>query len=95
MARASWINDDNHHLIEEHVQQLEHFTKSLADGQVDAGELAKQEDNLVNAMKAAEADLSDEQHEKVTKVLAELTAYNVMNVLHSLAAERARQAFGK
>lgn len=93
MARASWLNDDNLPIIDEHVAQLEHFTQSIADGQIDSGELEKQEANLIDAMKSVEADLSDEQHAKVTKVLVELTAYNVMNLLHELARERVRSAF--
>jgi predicted transcriptional regulator len=93
MARANWIDDDNTPQLDEHLQQLEHFTKSLADGVIDQDELAKQEDNLVAAMKAIESELSDEHHDKVTKLLVELTAYNVMNVLHGLAVERVRAAF--
>jgi len=93
MARANWLNDDNHPLIDEHMSQLEHFTKSLADGVVDSAELDKQRDNLVAAMKVVEAELSDDQHAKVTKLLVELSAYNVMAVLHGLAAERAKNVF--
>ena len=93
MGRASWLNDDNHPLIDEHMGQLEHFTQSLADGVVDAGELDKQQQNLVAAMQAVEGNLSDEQHEQVTKLLVELSAYNVMAVLHGLASERAKHAF--
>ena len=46
-------------------------------------------------MKHLEVELSDELHAKVTNVLVELTAYNVMRLLHELHAERARMAFGK
>jgi predicted transcriptional regulator len=93
MARASWLNDDNLPMIDEHVSQLEHFTQSIADGQIDKDELDKQEQNLIDAMKAVEGDLSDEQHAKVTRLLVELTAYNVMNLMHELARERVRAAF--
>lgn len=95
MGRISWIDDDNNPQLDEHVQQLEHFAQSLADGVIDKDELAKQEDHLVAAMKAVEGDLSDELHEKVTTLLIELTAYNVMNVLHELAVERVRQVVEK
>jgi hypothetical protein len=40
-------------------------------------------------------ELSDEMHSKVTALLVELSAYNVMRLLHELQAERARMAFGK
>ncbi len=57
-------------------------------------ELAGQEQRLAAAMKALEPALSDELHAKVTAVLVELSAYNVMRLLHELQAERARMAFG-
>ena len=58
-------------------------------------ELSGQEHRLVTAMKTLEADLSDDLHAKVTTVLVELSAYNVMRLLHELQAERARMAFGR
>jgi hypothetical protein len=46
-------------------------------------------------MKRLEPELGDDLHAKVTTVLVELTAYNVMRLLHELHAERARLAFSK
>lgn len=91
MSRSSWINDDSTPDLDEHVNQLEHFANSLADGVVDAKELSTQEANLVAAMKAVEGSLSDDQHAKVTKLLAELTAYSVMRTLHEMAQARVAQ----
>jgi hypothetical protein len=91
MARASWINDDSHPDLDAHVASLDHFATSLADGVIDAQELATQEANLVAAMKAVEGSLSDEQHAKVTKLLAELTAYSVMRTLHEMAQARVQK----
>lgn len=90
MPRANWIDDDNHADLDEHVAQLEHFTQALADGNVDAAELATQEQNLKAAMRAVEGDLSDDQHAKVTKLLAETVAYTVMQVLHDMAKAKVR-----
>jgi predicted transcriptional regulator len=92
MARASWIDDDNHPDIDAHMSQLEHFTQSLADGEVDAEELATQENRLITAMREAEAVLDDAQHAKVTKLIAELAAYTVMELLHSMAKARVEKA---
>ncbi|HEU4733627.1 MAG TPA: hypothetical protein VFT22_37290 [Kofleriaceae bacterium] len=92
MARASWINDESLPDLDAHVGALEHFAASLADGVIDAQELATQEANLVAAMKAVESSLSDEQHAKVTKLLAELTAYSVMRTLHEMAQAKVSQA---
>jgi hypothetical protein len=90
MARTSWIDADSNPDLDAHVAQLEHFTASMADGNIDAAELERQEQNLVAAMRAVESSLSDDQHAKVTRMLAELTAYSVMRTLHDLAAARVR-----
>lgn len=95
MARASWISDDSHPDLDAHVDSLDHFAASLADGVIDAHELATQEANLMAAMKAIESSLSDEQHAKVTKLLAELTAYSVMRTLHEMAQARVQQVVAK
>jgi len=96
MARTSWLDEKAEHpTMHEQVAKLDSFTSALADGVVTKQELASQEQRLVTAMKALESQLSDEQHGKATTVLVELTAYNVMRLLHELQAERARMAFGK
>ena len=96
MARTSWFDEKaGHEAIQERASKLESFTSALADGVVSKTELGAQEQRLLAAMKAAESALNDEQHGKVTTVLVELTAYNVMRVLHELQTERARMAFGK
>jgi hypothetical protein len=94
MARTSWFDDKNEHpIFQEHLAKLESFTSALADGVVTRQELAGQEQRLVGAMKALEADLNDALHAKATTMLVELTAYNVMRTLHELQAERAKIAF--
>jgi len=94
MPRTSWFDETNEHpLIQEQVSKLDSFTTALADGVVTKQELAGQEERLVEAMKALEGLLTDEQHAAATKALVELTAYNIMRLLHELHAERARMAF--
>jgi hypothetical protein len=96
VARTSWFDDDAEQpLIQEQVNKLESFTSALADGRVTHEELSGQENRLVAAMKQLEPDLSDGLHAKVTTVLVELTAYNVMRLLHELQQERARLAFDR
>ncbi len=95
MARTSWFDETAAHpLIQEQVTKLESFTDALADGIVTQQEVASQEARLVAAMKQLEPLLDDAQHAEVTRTLVELTAYNVMRLLHELHAERARLAFG-
>ena len=95
MPRTDWFDDESEQpLIQEQVSKLESFTDALADGIVTKQELAAQEQRLVAAMKALEPLLDDAQHAEVTRTLVELTAYNVMRLLHELHSERARLAFG-
>ena len=77
------------------MTKLESFTSAMADGIVTNQEVAGQEQRLVAAMKKLEPDLTDDLHAKVTTVLVELTAYNVMRLLHKLQADRVRLAFSK
>ena len=96
MARASWFDDKaKHPLIDEQVRKLDSFTSALADGVVSKQELTGQEQRLMAAMKKVEGELNDDLHAKVTTLLVELSAYNVMRLLHELHAERARMAFGR
>jgi hypothetical protein len=94
MARASWINDDTTPDLDAHVGQLEHFTSSIADGVIDAKEMQTQEQNVVAAMRAVEGALNDDQHAKVTRLLAEVAAYSVMRTLHELAQAKVQRAVG-
>ena len=61
---------------------------------MDKQELEDQEARLVSAMKDIEGQLSDEQHEKITRVLLELTAYDIMRMMHEIQTERLRRKFG-
>jgi hypothetical protein len=94
VARTSWFDEKaEHSMIQERASKLESYTSALADGVVTKQELAGQEQRLLAAMKALEPALSDELHAKVTSVLVELTAYDVMRLLHELQTERPRVAF--
>ena len=94
MAKTSWFDDKAEHpILQERATKLDSFTSALADGVVSKQEVEGQEQRLVTAMRALEPELSDALHEKVTTVLVELSAYNVMRLLHELQAERARMAF--
>lgn len=95
MARTSWFDDKaDVPVIQEQVEKLQSFTEAMADGIVEKKELEAQEQRLVEAMKQLEPTLSDELHGKVTTMMVELSAYNIMRLLHELHAERARMAFG-
>lgn len=93
MARTSWFSDADLPIIDEQVEKLESFTQAMADGQIDNEELARQQETLVAAMKAVERELTDTQHEKVTRLMVELSAYNIMRLLHELQTRRVQKAF--
>jgi hypothetical protein len=94
VARTSWFDDKaEHEAIQERVSKLDSFTSALADGVVSKQELTAQEQRLVAAMKVVESQLTDDLHANVTTVLVELTAYNVMRLLHELQTVRARRTF--
>ena len=94
MPRTSWFDEKAEHpVIQQQASKLESFTNALADGVISNQELTSQEQRLVAAMKALEPALNDDLHAKVTTVLVELTAYDVMRLLHELQTERPRAAF--
>jgi hypothetical protein len=96
MSNTSWFDEGAEHpTLHDRVEKLEAFTSAMADGVVDKEELNAQEQRLVSAMKSLEPKLSAELHAQVTGVLIELTAYNLMRLLHELQTERARVAFAK
>lgn len=91
---ASWLDDDTHTpLIEQYARRLEHFMTALEDGRIDEGELKAQEARLVKLMQEIEPKLSVELHAQVTEMLCELTAYDVMQCLHTLGTTRPRSVF--
>jgi ribosomal protein S13 len=96
MARTSWLDDSEHlPVIDEQVQKLDSFVEAMADGVIDKKELEHQQESLIQAMRAVEGDLNDEQHAKITRLLIELSAYNVMRLLHELQTEKLQRALAK
>ena len=96
MARTSWFDDKAEHpSIQDKLEKLESFTSALADGVVSQQELSGQEQRLMTAMRNIEPELSDDLHARATTLLVELTAYNVMRLLHELQTERARLALSR
>jgi hypothetical protein len=84
-GRVSWFDDKSQmSRIEEYAQQLDSFVKAVADGKVTEGEVKAQEASLVALMKEVEPLLDDALHEKVTRLLCELTAYDLMQTLYHM-----------
>ena len=93
MARISWFDEKTHMpVVDEQAQKLSTFVDAMADGVIDDSELEKQQSSVVAAMKDVEGNLNDEQHAKVTRLLIELSAYNIMRLLHELQGSRLERA---
>jgi predicted transcriptional regulator len=96
MARISWFDKDtNLPVIDEQVERLESFTEAMKDGVIERQELEKQSESLMAILRDVEPILNDDQHEKVTRLLVELSAYNIMRLLHELHTQRLQKAFSK
>lgn len=93
-GRQSWLDGDTPtSLIDQYVQKLNTFMEAMADGRIDAAELQAQEQRMVAAMKATESSLDDATHAKVTRLLCELSAYNIMQTLSLLQEARPATTF--
>jgi hypothetical protein len=94
MARASWIDDaTSQPVIEKYTRELDTFTKTFADGHVDAAELDAQEKRLTALMREIEPQLDEALHAKVTQLLCELTAYDLMQCFHAMQQARPKTKF--
>jgi len=92
--RLSWLDaETGMPLIEKYARQLESFLDTMADGIVEASEIEAQEKRLVKLMKDVEPQLNDELHAKVTKLLCELTAYDLMQTMFAMQMARPRSTF--
>jgi hypothetical protein len=93
-SRQSWLNETTQSpLIQEYAQQLTTFVAAMADGTIDSSELGEQETRLRTLMQEVEPKLDDALHASVTRLLCELTAYNIMQTLSSLQEARPKSAF--
>jgi hypothetical protein len=93
MPKASWFDDSTDlPVIDEQVAKLESFAAAMADGIIEKHELDSQQATLVDTMRKVEGLLSDEQHAAVTRLLVEMSAYNVMRTVHELQADRLKRS---
>ena len=94
MARKSWLDDKaKTTLIDDYARELGSFIEAMADGVMDANEVKNQEQRVVDLMKEIEPELDDKMHEQVTKLLCEMSALSVMQVLHELYEARPKVTF--
>jgi len=75
-------------LLAEHARKLSSFLEAVADGKVDIAELEGQEKRVVELMRQLEPMLTPELHAKVTELLCEVTAYDMMNTFYMASKSR-------
>jgi hypothetical protein len=93
-AKTPWFDDKTEApLLAEYARKLDSFCDAVADGRVTTGELDEQEKRLVALMKELEPLLSPEAHEKVTQLLCEVTAYDLMQTMHLAGKSRPKTTF--
>lgn len=94
MARKSWLDAQTQEvMIDDYAQQLTTFVDAMADGRVDAREIEAQEKRVVELMKQVEPKLDDQLHADVTRLLCELSAFNIMQLLHTMEEARPKAKF--
>lgn len=93
-AKSQWL-DENSNLpnLAERAQGLESFMTAIADGRVTDDELKAQEQRLAALMKEIEPQLEPKLRDRVTELLCELTAYDLMQMLHLMQQSKPKTAF--
>jgi hypothetical protein len=93
-AKTPWFDDSTDTpLIAEYARKLDSFLDAVADARIETRELDEQEKRVVTLMKEVEPLLSPEAHEKVTRLLCEVTAYDLMQALHMAGHARTKTKF--
>ncbi len=93
-GRQSWLDDQaNTPVISEYAQKLDTFLAAVADGVISDSELNDQEKRVTDLMKSIEPQLDDALHAQVTQLLCELTAYDIMQMMHSMQQARGQVTF--
>lgn len=93
-GKTPWFDESTETpMLSEYARKLDSFCDAIADGRVTTGELEAQEERLVGLMRDVEPLLSPEAHEKVTQLLCEVTAYDLMQALHMAGKARPKTAF--
>lgn len=91
---SSWLDAESHQpVIDRYARRLAPFVEAMADGKIDEAEVTAQEKRLVKLMKEVEPALPFALHAKVTQLLCELTAYDLMRILHTMDQARPKTVF--
>lgn len=90
MARKSWIDPNtNEPLIDDYAKKMASFMQAFSDGVITDQEISDQESRLVDLMQQVETQLDDKTHAAVTRLMCELTAFNIMQFVYEMQMSRA------
>jgi len=90
MTRKSWVDPEtNEPLIDDYAKKMANFMQAFADGVITEQEISDQEARLVDLMRQVEEHLDDATHAKVTRLMCELTAFNIMQFVYEMQMSRA------
>ncbi len=90
MARKSWVDPEtNEPLIDDYAKKMANFMQAFADGVITEQEISDQEARLVDLMRKVEEHLDDAAHAEVTRLMCELTAFNIMQFVYETQMSRA------
>jgi hypothetical protein len=88
-TKSSWFDEtSSSSVITEQAKRLDSFLQAIADGRVTDEEVKTQEARVVKLMKEIEPKLDPELHEQVTRLLCEVTAYDMMQSLNMMQSAR-------
>jgi hypothetical protein len=91
---STWFDESTQTpLIAEKAKQLESFVSTFADGVVEPSEIKAQEARVYKLMKEIEPQLDEELHARVTELLCELTAYDLMQFIGALQDSKPQTKF--
>lgn len=94
VGKTPWFDEASEApMLTEYARKLDSFLDVVADGRVESKEIEEQEHRVVALMKEVEPLLSPEAHEKVTRLLCEVTAYDLMNAFHMAGKSRPKTQF--
>jgi hypothetical protein len=84
-AKSAWFDEEvNTPLISEQAQRLDSFVEAMADGKVTEEEVKAQEARVMKLMQEIEPQLDPKLRDRITELLCELTAYDIMQMLNMI-----------
>jgi hypothetical protein len=93
-GKTTWVDEESDlPLITERARQLDSFVDAIADGKVTDAEVKAQEARVMKLLKEIEPQLDPKMRERVTELLCELSAYDMMQVLNMMQHSRPLSKF--